>query len=74
MLISKLLLAGNESWNKKYYDLLKGIIDNRLRKEQYTQASLINEFNELYKHNIQNIAGKLTPYELIKKEISITDN
>lgn len=74
MLISKLLLAGNESWNKKYYELLKGIIDNRLRKEQYTQASLINEFNELYKHNIQNVSGKLTPYELIKKEINLTDN
>ena len=68
ILISKLILGSNDSWNQKYYELLKGIIDNRIRLERYTQTSLINEFDTLYKHNIQNVVGNHSPFDFIRKE------
>lgn len=48
-LLSKLDLRLENKWVKRYYDLLKGIIEERITVENYNISNLKNEFCGLFK-------------------------
>lgn len=45
----KLDLRSNNKWTKRYYDLLKGIIEERITVENYSIDNLKDEFNMLFR-------------------------
>ena len=50
------MIYGDE-WSQKYYDLIAGIIANRMKVEQYSLNYLVSEFNQLFNKNISNGIG-----------------
>ena len=48
-LLSKLDLRTENKWVKRYYDLLKGIIEERITVENYNIGKIKTEFNKLFK-------------------------
>lgn len=56
-LLSRICMIYGDEWSQKYYDLIAGIIANRMKVEQYSLNYLVSEFNQLFNKNISNGIG-----------------